>query len=161
MPHNYKSGLGNSAAYMVSGTPWITGSVDVGAGQEVKIEFPRVTNNFRIFASASNGDATPVGVPRIRVHFNSTSSAVTLGNNGMSHGPGSPNVITQYHYLQLDGDEESYGFSVKCKEVYITAISDGSGFQCVASLTGIGRDSMYELTGSGLTTKGNPWDDSI
>ena len=34
MPHNYKSGLGNSAAYMVSGQPWITGSADIGTGQE-------------------------------------------------------------------------------------------------------------------------------
>ena len=148
MSHNFKyqSGLGNSAAYMVSGQPFITGSSDVGKHQEVKVEFPRVTNNFTIVASGSGA------TPKIRVHFNSTSSAATIGNHGLVHGPGSANVIKAHHYIQLDGDEESMNFPVKCKEVYITALNDGSGFQLFASLTGIDAGSMYDLTGSGLTT---------
>jgi len=146
MPHNYKSGLGNSAAYMVSGQPWITGSADIGGAQEVKVEFPRVTNSFTVIASGSGA------TPKIRVHFNSTSSAATTGNGGLVHGPGSANVISAHHYIQLDGDEESMNFPVKCKEVYITALNAGSGFQLFAALTGIEGREMYDLTGSGLTT---------
>ena len=146
MAFKYQSGIGNSAAYMVSGTPWITGSADIGVAQEVKVEFPRVTNSFTVIASGSGA------TPKIRVHFNSTSSAATTGNGGLVHGPGSANVISAHHYIQLDGDEESMNFPVKCKEVYITALNAGSGFQLFAALTGIDAGAMYDLTGSGLTT---------
>tara|TARA_R100000008_G_scaffold86631_2_gene80561 strand:+ start:398 stop:790 length:393 start_codon:yes stop_codon:yes gene_type:complete len=40
--YNYKSGLGNSAAYQVSGVPYVTGALD--ATTPTVIKFPRVTS---------------------------------------------------------------------------------------------------------------------
>jgi len=42
--YNYKSGLGNSASYQVSGKPWCSGSINLAtATTPFKIEFPNVT----------------------------------------------------------------------------------------------------------------------
>ena len=124
--HKYQSGFGSSGAYLLPGRPWITGSADIGAGQET---------------------------PKLRVHFNSTSSTdpAVKGNDGLYHGPGSADVITNMHFIQLDGDEESMVFNVRVKDVYITALNAGSGYQLYAELTGIQREEAPLLTGSGVT----------
>jgi len=141
----YHAGYGNVASYLTPGTPWITGSKDIGAWQETKIEFPAVTKSFTIWASGSGT------TPKIRVHFNSTSSAATLGNDGLTHGPGAAAVDTRFHYIQLDGDEEYMNFNVRVKEVYLTALNAGSGFQLYAELTGIEASAAPIMTGSGIT----------
>ena len=72
-------------------------------------------------------------------------------------------VTAAAQYFQLDGDEESMTFNVKCKEIYIRNMSGGaSGFQLYAELTGIPTSSMYVLTGSGISgTRGSePGDQS-
>ena len=145
--HKYQSGFGSSGAYLLPGRPWITGSADIGAGQETKVEFPAVTKSFTIIASGSGT------TPKLRVHFNSTSSTdpAVLGNDGLYHGPGSADVITNMHFIQLDGDEESMVFNVRVKDVYITALNAGSGYQLYAELTGIQREEAPLLTGSGVT----------
>ena len=170
-PHNYSSGPGNSAGYMASGRPWLTGSgpghggsttglhtishgYDNGASSsfiagmfrtdgdgtggrpaEVYIKFPAVTKAFEIVQSGS-------GI--LRVHFRSI-----FDEDG--DGARNSRVMAGNHFIQLDGDEESMKFNVKCKEVYISAPDQTAGFQLIAELTGIPTGSMYQMTGSGIT----------
>jgi hypothetical protein len=140
MPVNYRSGIGHSAAYMVSGRPWITGSADIGSGNEVRVRFPTVAKSVTVIASGSGT------TPKLRIHFNSKDGTNVEG--------GSANVIAEMHFIQLDGDEESFTFNVKCREIYISALNAGSGFQLYAELTEIPAEDMYMLTGSGLTAVG-------
>jgi hypothetical protein len=72
------------------------------------------------------------------VHFNSVSDGY---------------VLAGYHYVELDSDEDSFTFNVKCKEVYISAPNNGSTrkFRVVAALTQIPVEAMFGITGSGLT----------
>ena len=126
----YRVGLHNVGSYMVSGVPWITGSEGMLKNTEHKIEFPFVTNNFTVVNHTSD---------TIRVHFNSQDTY--------------PDVLTGVHYVELDSDEDSFTFNVKCKEVYISAPNDGSNrkFRVIASLTQIPSAQMFTLAGSGLT----------
>lgn len=120
-------GLRNVGSYQISGHPFITGST-VGAGAEVRVSFPFVTKTVTVFASGTN--------PIIGVAFNSGTAGNVNGGN---------------HYLQLSGDGTNYTFDVKCKEIYVHGRAATSGFKLYASLTGIGHEHMYHLTGSGLT----------
>ena len=126
---HYRVGLHNVGSYMVSGVPWITGSETMAKDTEKKIEFPFVTNNFTVVNHTSD---------TIRVHFNSVDDGY---------------VLTGFHYVELDSDNASHEFNVKCKEVYISAPNDGSTrkFRVVASLTQIPVEAMFSITGSGLT----------
>jgi hypothetical protein len=101
---------------------------------EEKIEFPFVTKNFTVVNHTSD---------TIRVHFNSIAA-------GVGH------VLDGFHFVELDSDEDSYTFDVKCREVYISAPNDGSAreFRVIASLTQIPADAMFAITGSGLTDIG-------
>lgn len=128
---HYRSGIGNQSSYMVSGQPYITGSAAMAAGEEDRIVFPFVTKKFTIIASGT------ISNPVVRISFAST---------------GSTNVLENKHYIQLDGDEESFTFNCKCSEVYIHTIKANSGYQLYAELTRIGTDQMYQLTGSGINT---------
>jgi hypothetical protein len=144
----HRPGIGNVGSYQVAGYPFITGAVssDTAAGgtthkgmqvgQTHRIQFPTVAKSVTVIASGS-ANVTPL----LRVHFNPTSSA---------HG-GSANVFTQNHFIQLNTDEDSVTFNVKCSEIYVTAQTAGSGYQLFAELTHIPIREMYALTGSGLT----------
>ena len=125
----YRVGLHNVGSYMVSGVPWITGSETMAKNTEKHIQFPFVTNNFTVVNHTSD---------TIRVHFNSVDDGY---------------VLAGYHYVELDSDEDSFTFNVKCKEVYISAPNDGSArkWRIVASLTQIAPEAMFEITGNGLT----------
>lgn len=126
----YSSGLRNVGSYQVAGVPFISGSDSLGANGEDCISFPSVAKSVTVINHTSNA---------IRIHFNSSSA-----------GP----IHSGFHYVELDSDEDSYTFNVKCKEIYISAPSTNSGdaeYRVVAELTHIDTDRMYELTGSGLT----------
>ena len=56
-----------------------------------------------------------------------------------------------HHYITLSDVGDSVTLNTKCKEIYITSIGT-QGFELFAELTGIPTGSMYDLTGSGLTT---------
>jgi len=122
-------GLRNVGSYQISGHPYMTGSL-LATGQEVKVAFPFVAKSVSVIASGSNSS--------IRIHFNSTSSG---------------NVVDGKHFVSLNSAEDSVTFNHKCKEIYISSIDGGGdkGFELFASLTGIGVEHMYELTGAGLT----------
>jgi len=141
-----RPGIGNVGSYQVAGYPFITGNVagtaaELSTGvptkvnQTHRIQFPTVAKSVTIIASG-----TVNTTPSIRVHFNPTSSA-----------GGSENVFNQHHYIQLDSDEDSVTFNVKCTEIFATTMIAGSGYQLFAELTHIPVREMYQLTGSGLT----------
>ena len=118
-------------SYQVSGVPWISGSDTQAADSEEKYSFPYVTKSVTVVNLAAT---------TIRLHFNSNAD---------------PGVATGLHYMELDSDEDSYTFNVRCKELYVSAPDDGAGvrsYRVVAELTGIPTGSMFVLTGSGLTT---------
>ena len=126
----YSVGLNNVGSYQVSGIPYITGSEDLNPNCEQTITFPYVARSVCVINHTSD---------TIRVHFNSTGS--------------SANVVGRLHFVELDSDEDSYTFNVKCKEIYISAPNNGSNrtYRVVAELTNIPTERMYTLTGSGLT----------
>ena len=125
----YTVGLNNVGSYQVSGHPFMTGSL-LASGEQMCIEFPFVAREITTIASGSNAS--------MRVHFNPT---------------GSGNVIEGKHYITLNSSEDALTISVRCKEIFVSAVNGGTdkGFEIFASLTNIPTERMYALTGSGLT----------
>ena len=140
MSFNYRSGLGNSAAYLVAGHPWITGSLSHADNKEYKVTFPAVARSVTVINR---------GEPDLRVHFKS------CGGDGVNN-----SVIVGRHYVHLDSAQDSVTFNVKCKEIYIsrddgeadmTLHGDAGSWTVFAELTGIQKNEMYNVTGSGIT----------
>jgi len=136
--HTYKPGLNSVGSYQVSGRPWLTGSAILSGALdgngEKHIVFPSVTKSFTVINRGANA---------IRIHFDSHTN---------------PNVYSQRHYISLPNQDDSFGFDVKCKEVYITladSTASPSDFEIHAELTGISPQDMHALTGSGI----NSWFD--
>ena len=124
----HKPGLGYAAAYQVSGRPFITGSGGVGLanGDEVCIQFPSVTKSVTVICT----------VGQIRVHFASSTEGLTIEHN---------------HFITLSASG-SYGFDVKCKQIYISnASGQNAGYQLGAEITSIPAADMFHLSGSGIT----------
>ena len=124
-------GLGHVGAFQVSGTPWLTGSVNIDNGTEDAIKFPRVTKEIRVW---NHGPAD------LRVHFASIS-------------PGVGNVSANHHYITLVKTSGSITLPIKCKNLYISNTSgvNNGRYDVYAELTSIDRGRMYALTGSGIT----------
>ena len=128
----YSVGLNNVGSYQVSGVPWITGSAALVKDTEHTVSFPYVARSVSVINHTAGANAT------IRLHFNPK-------DNGR--------IVDGLHFVELDSDEDSYTFNVKCKEIYISAPNDGSNreYRVIAELTNIPTTRMYTLTGSGLT----------
>lgn len=127
---SYGVGIGHVGSYQVSGRPWITGSTSMVANTEDKIEFPSVTKQVVVINHASQ---------TLRIHF-------APGAQG--------NTLDGEHYIELDSDEDSFTFNVKCKEIYLSTPSSNSAvakYRVYAELTSIPTLRMYALTGSGIT----------
>ena len=125
----YSAGIGNVGSYQVSGIPWITGSAALAGDTEHTVSFPYVARSVSVINHSSEA---------IRIHFNPVASG---------------NVVSGLHFVELDSDEDSYTFNVKCKEIYVSAPAGGSNreYRVIAELTNIPTQRMYSLTGSGLT----------
>jgi len=126
----YTVGLHNVGSYQVSAVPYITGSATLAANSEHKLEFPNVTRSVTVVNHSSE---------TIRIHFVSKDEG---------------NVMGGYHYVELDSDEDSYTFNVKCNVIYVSTPSGNSGaaeYRVIAELTNIARHRMYALTGSGIS----------
>jgi len=140
---NTGPGLGSVSSYLVSGTPWVTGST-LAATLEHKIIFPSVTKEITIWnKSEADQPATD-----LFVHFDSIAD--------------SADVIGQHHYLILEGATPPFGatsqvnLNVKCNHLFISHGGGGGGgtatYEIFAALTGIGPAEMFELTGSGINS---------
>ena len=129
----YSVGIRNVGSYQVSGMPWITGSVSLSASWEDKVEFPSITKAFTVINRTIGANS------QIRVHFNPTGAI--------------PDVINNYHYVELDNDESSIKFNCKEKHVYISSPASGNvkSYTVIAELTNIPTSSNYVLTGSGIS----------
>ena len=125
-------GLYNVGSYQVSGRPYVTGSLLLTAGKEVRCTFPYVAKSVTVINNSS-------GSYPIRATFNATGS------------PGG--VIAGMHHVTLRSSG-SQTFNTKCVQMYVSAPStngDTAQFTLIAELTNIPIGRMYALTGSGLT----------
>lgn len=130
----YSVGINNVGSYLVSGQPYITGSYiesaenKITANHEISVEFPNVTKTFSVW----NYSSDPAS--KLRITFAQTSS------------------IQNYPacYIEL-AQNETTKLDVKCKEIYLSAVGGDVHWKVYGSLTGIPRQRMYDLTGSGIT----------
>tara|TARA_A100001515_G_scaffold44299_1_gene34865 strand:- start:4 stop:408 length:405 start_codon:yes stop_codon:yes gene_type:complete len=105
--YNYKSGLGSSAAYQVSGAPFVSGNINCKPdNSQVKIQFPKVTKSITILNADSNEDG-------VKISF-------------------SPNGVTNNAYFTIFGTPTT--LDLKVTEVYLTGSDEVS---VVAALTSI------------------------
>ena len=121
--YEYRAGIGNAASFQSSGSPFVTGSA--GLTGVMKIEFPRVTKSIT-FHEISNTNS---------IFFYFHEDATELDKFQIDNTP------NDHPYLTID---------VKCKEIFVSS-SSGNAFRLYASLTSIGTEQMFPLTGSGIT----------
>ena len=143
------NGLRNVGSYQISGHPFITGSGNLDNNKVHKVEFPYVCKSFTVINTNSNSGED------IRVHFESGSATPVgfPGESGAQTIASTDDVIAGRHYITVPAGNASVTMNHRCKKIYI---SNGSGtddlsYEVFAELTLINRDSMYELTGSGIT----------
>lgn len=130
--YNYKSGLGNSAAYQVSGAPYVKGPIEdaSGSGGPFKISFPKVTSWIKI----SN-----VGSGSEELNFSFSANGLdNLSNAG---------AILEGQILHLD---------LKVTELYYTGSC--SSFYVVAGLTSI---DTTQIDNSSISPSGSNWSGSL
>jgi len=131
---HYGVGVNNVGSYLVSGQPYITGSFissnenKIGAGAEKTISFPNVTKTLSVW----NYSSDPASKLRI-----------TFANTGSIQG-------YPACYIEL-AQNETTTLNVKCKDVYLSSVGGDVLWKIYGSLTGIPRQRMYDLTGSGIT----------
>jgi len=149
--YRYRQGLGNSAAYQVSGHPFITGSLTVNNDTQIQVVFPMVARKVTV---TNRADVD------LLVYFTDATSHVCATSNDGGH---TEAVLAGQHYVTLPTTGDKVTFEVKCKEIFIgNKTGNGGAFELHAELTSIHPNDMYELTGSGLTdvdTAGNVGND--
>jgi len=136
---NYKTGLGHSAAYQVSGKPYVTGGLDA-------------------FTTAPAG---PNGAPRL-VEFPNVTSWVTIVNNGATDClvGFSENGVNGTNYFTIKSESSNAGPSrigpldLKVTQLWLSGSTD---VDVVAGLTYIESDQINNLSVSPL---GDNWSGS-
>lgn len=123
-----RAGVGNVGSYLVSGIPFVTGSGTITGTDEMKIEFPFITQKITVVNRAAAD---------LRVHF------ATNGGNAQ--------VIAHHQYVTLDSKEDAVEFNVRVKEMFITPVATSGEWEVFAELTTIHPNEMFALTGSGIT----------
>lgn len=116
---NYKNGLGNAAAYQVSGKPFAQGGITVpgSASAPVKVEFPQVTSWFSI---CNNGNH------HIKIGF---SEAGVQGSN--------------YFCIHEDNHPTENHFNLKVTEIWLLSANGvAQEADVIAGLTSIETGSI-------------------
>ena len=137
-------GLRNVGAYQSSGHPFVTGSKDLDHAKVQMVEFPYVSRSFTVINTSTTGS--------IQVHFQSGSTAAPVA--GISYAiDNSDDVLANNHYITVPAGHSSFTMDVKCRKLYISNRSSiaNLSYQVFAELTGIPKQHMYHLTGSGVT----------
>tara|TARA_R110000824_G_scaffold202947_1_gene387182 strand:+ start:232 stop:723 length:492 start_codon:yes stop_codon:yes gene_type:complete len=144
-------GLRNVGSYQVSGHPFITGSTNLDDNKVHMVQFPYVSKSFTVINNNSNSGED------IRVHFQSGSTAtITVpGDTGeatVADGQ-TQDVIGNHHYITIPAGYASVTFETKVKNFFISNASGVANlkYQVFAELTNVQTQSMYHLTGSGVT----------
>lgn len=136
----YGVGLRNVGSYQVSGQPFITGSqvdgkflnaIPATGLSEKQILFPYVTKSITLWNVSANSSS------KLRFHLVSTGA--------MDNHP------TSKHYFEL-AQNESLTVNLKCKDIWLSAVTAQVEWKLYASLTNIQTGSMYALTGSGISS---------
>lgn len=136
VPNVYSVGLQNVGSYQVSGRAYITGSNisttenSILVNHETSVSFPKTTKSLTVWNFSDSVSA------KLRVTFASTGSMTNYDANGC--------------YYEL-AQNESFTLNVKCKKVYLSALSADVKWKLYASLTNIPAERMYDLTGSGIS----------
>jgi hypothetical protein len=143
-------GLRNVGSYQISGHPFVTGSDNLDNNKAHGVFFPFVAKSFTVINPNTNSGED------VRVHFQSgTATVISIpGDAGAQTIANTNDVIAGFHYVTVPAGNASVTMDMMCKNVFI---SNGSGtnnlkYQLYAELTSIPADSMYHLTGSGITT---------
>ena len=136
---HYGAGVGNTASYLVSGTPFIaSGSLpapnsSVPADREVILSFPNVTKHLHI------ENVSPLGAGLLNVHFAASGST-------------NPHLFPNHRYITVAPTGE-YKFDMKCSELYLSVpagnAADAVEYLVIAELTGIAAG--FQPSGSGVT----------
>ena len=92
--YNYKPGLGNAASFQVSGIPYVTGGIDLSAG-DVSLDFPSVTS----WIVVSVGD----------------SSTCNVGFSLLG--------VQNENYLKITGTTVSPRFEIKATQLHLSGTS--------------------------------------
>jgi hypothetical protein len=159
--HNYRGvGLRNVGSYQVSGIPYISGTSGDGTdghpdAKMKRYTFPTVVREITVANLAKLSDGSTNG-QEIQVHFVSGSAGLDFSSTDLvavanDAAWGKTEVSQGAHYWTVQPDA-SVTFRTKCKEIYITTMSGAAHYRLLGELTNIPTDSMYHLTGSGLTT---------
>jgi len=131
--YNYQSGLGNSAAYQVSGIPYVTGNIDcTNAGGE-RLKFPSVTS----WVVVSNNATASAGECR-----------VAFSKNGLKDAAAN-------YYLLATGSQTPR-LEVKVTEIHI---SGSNSVSIMAGLTSI-DNGQIDLNTS-VSPSGSNWSGSL
>lgn len=120
MNNNPEGGFGSAAEYQSSGLPWVTSSV--GSSTPQRWQFPKVTRCVTIRNTTTS--------PGAYVQVGFTQNGVQ-GTNRFSIPAGQQEL-----------------FEVRCKEIWISAISGSAEYSIFAALTTIPARGMPLLTGS-------------
>lgn len=131
-----RPGLGNVGSYLISATPFLTGSATLDGtltnNGERRIEFPTVTRSLSIVNTSNQP---------LYIHFASRSNA---------------DIVNKHHYNELTNQGDSWSYNIRCIEVYISmknAVAGPGAFELTAELTGIDRREMTTLSGSGINVQ--------
>lgn len=129
----YSVGLNHVGAYQVSGTPFITGSVEtlVTTHDDLRFQFPNVTKSIT-FKNNDNSQS-------VNVHF----APWSAGDYGYTYG-----ASTNSNYIEIDGGHQ-VTLQVKCKEVFISSTTNNQtlNFEIITELTNIPSARMFSLDG--------------
>ena len=128
----HRPGLGQVGAYQIGAKPYITGASDLSNSEEDRIQFPSVTRSITVINHSSI---------KIRVAFASQTDA---------------DVHNNFHFIELDSDEDSITMNVRADEIYISrndATAGDAEYRVYAELTGIETGSLDYTVASvaGLT----------
>ena len=148
------AGLGSVGSYQVAGHPYITGSATLSDAKTHRVQFPMVARSVTVVNRTSQGaSGAHATYPGLWVHFTKDDSATDdLGTNANVRKAGNY-TWDGNHFITLPNADDSFTFNVKCKEIYITnELGQTARYEVFAELTRIPTGSMYELTGSGLTS---------
>ena len=114
----YAGGLGNSAAYAVSGIPFITGSIALASGTVDQVDFPLVTQ-FVTIQNNMTGSAAPLRVGASYAGVEEGGSNYFVLNNG-----------------------ESYTVRWKLAKIFLRPDDPASKYTIIAGLAGIQVSEM-------------------
>ena len=146
------AGLGNVGSYQVAGHPYLTGSASQTDAQTAKIQFPAIARSVTVITRTTAAD--PTGIGGLWIHFTKDKAAVDVDGGTDETRKAGNYTWNGAHYVSLPNKDDSVTFNVKCKEIYISNMCGKTArWELFAELTGIPVSAMYELTGSGLTSK--------